>query len=97
MPFDLLPPELILQILQSLPVQDITAFNLASRYCHNIVLLHENAVYQAVAAFHGFIQPSSDRHSPPLISENFVAASFYVNTPGEADSATTTSRSRNPM
>ncbi|KIO20830.1 hypothetical protein M407DRAFT_29543 [Tulasnella calospora MUT 4182] len=69
MPFHLLPPELIVQILCFLPVQDIRALNLVSRYYHDVVLLNERVIYEAAATFHGFIGPSQDRSSPPLISE----------------------------
>lgn len=69
MSFDLLPPELLIRILWFLPLQDIRAFDLVSRHCHDVVRLNESAIYQAAAELHGFIAPSNDRQSPPLISE----------------------------
>ncbi|KAG8910904.1 hypothetical protein FRC01_006060 [Tulasnella sp. 417] len=67
MPFDVLPPELILRVVSYLPIQEIVSFALVSRSFHEVVRVNEGAVYQAAAALHGFIKPAKNAESAPHI------------------------------
>ncbi|KAG8910903.1 hypothetical protein FRC01_006059 [Tulasnella sp. 417] len=68
MSIDTLPPEILIRILYYLPLQDIASFNLASKFCHDVVSTNETTVYQAAAMLHDFIgSPGPQSHSTLLM------------------------------
>ncbi|KIO32681.1 hypothetical protein M407DRAFT_18440, partial [Tulasnella calospora MUT 4182] len=68
MPFDVLPPELLIRVLSYLPIQDVVSFGLVSQSFHEVVRANEGPIYQAAAALHGFIEPAENASAPQLLS-----------------------------
>lgn len=58
-PLDLLPPELILQIISHLTLSDISAFARASQSCHALIKDSEQAIYRSAAFRLGLADPQT--------------------------------------
>ncbi|KAG9043937.1 hypothetical protein FS837_008957 [Tulasnella sp. UAMH 9824] len=69
MSIDGLPPEILIRILYYLPLQDITSFNLACKFLHDVVSTNESAIYQAAATLHDFTESSGPRSQSTLLMD----------------------------
>ncbi|KAG8951103.1 hypothetical protein FRC04_006762 [Tulasnella sp. 424] len=69
MAIDALPPEILIRVLSYLPLQAINSFSLVSKFCHDVVSTNENAIYQAAATFHDFIESPKQQSRLPLLTE----------------------------
>ncbi|KAG8923742.1 hypothetical protein FRC00_005906, partial [Tulasnella sp. 408] len=69
MSIDALPPEILIRILYYLPLQDITSFNLACKFFHDVVSTNESAIYQAAAILHDFTESSGPPSHSTLLMD----------------------------
>jgi len=58
-PLDLVPPELVLQIISHLDLADIANISLASKSCHNLITESEQTIYRAAGFRLGLTNPQS--------------------------------------
>ncbi len=58
-PLDLVPPELVLQIISHLNLADLASFARASRSCRNLMAESEEAVYRTAGFRLGLTDPQS--------------------------------------
>ena len=69
-PLEIIPVELLLQIIQYLPVQSLHRFARTAKFVRRIITDNEVLVYRQAAVLHGYVDDVADIHPPSAQTKN---------------------------